>query len=254
MSDYGQIDVTVEDDVMTIAIGMIDGPTHKGLAEVFRDAHHSDAKVVIVTGRGRKFLSPADYDREFIKTVQGYDFIVETNLRESEDTLRYSVMIDKPMIAKVHAPGAHQLGASIALACDFVYASTDATFSDPHLSGFGVPPGDGGTVLWPARIGMTRAREFLMLDRVATAEEAVEIGLINKAVPADELDAEVDRLAEKLKSYDYSALRYTKKCLNLYVQHSLLTVGYSTINAETLRIAGPGVRGIDAAEDPKAYG
>ena len=38
------------------------------------------------------------------------------------------------------------MGASIALACDSVYASDDATFSDPHLSGFGVPPGDGGAL------------------------------------------------------------------------------------------------------------
>lgn len=88
-----------------------------------------------------------------------------------------------------------------------VYAADDATFSDPHLSGFAVPPGDGGALLWPARIGLTRAREFLLTDRVAIADEAVEIGLINKRpVPAESLDAEVDALVAKLKSYDTFAL------------------------------------------------
>ena len=113
---------------------------------------------------------------------------------------------EKPTIAKVFAPGAHSLGASVALACDFVYAADDATFCDPHLSGFAVPPGDGGALLWPSRIGLTRAREFLMTDKVCTAQEAVDIGLINRAVPADELDGEVAALVEKLLSFDPFAL------------------------------------------------
>ncbi|MEV0688536.1 enoyl-CoA hydratase/isomerase family protein [Nocardia sp. NPDC050378] len=237
MADYGQIDVTLENDVMTIAIGAIDGPTHAGLARIFRDAHHSSAKLVVVTGRDRKFVSPADYDHDWIATLQGYDTI-EHLMRDAEDTLRYSITLDKPMIAKVYAPGAHQLGASLAMACDFVYAAEDATFSDPHLSGFGLPPGDGGAVLWPARVGMARAREFLMMDRVATAAEAVDIGLINKAVPAEDLDAEVDRLIEKLKSFDYSSLRMTKKSLNQYAQHSFLTVGQATMAREATRFVG----------------
>jgi enoyl-CoA hydratase len=207
------------------------------LAEVFRDAHHSDAKIVVVTGRGQKFVSPADYDHDWIATIQGYDKI-DHLMRDAEDTLRYSLSLDKPMIAKVYAPGAHQIGSSLALACDFIYASNDATFSDPHLSGFGLPPGDGGIVLMPARIGLTRAREFLMSDRVATAAEAVEMGLINKAVPTEDLDAEVNLLIDKLKSFDYSSLRMTKKSLNQYVQHSLLTVGMSAINAEAKRFLG----------------
>ena len=243
MSEYGQIDVTLEDDVFTIEIGGVDAATHNGMARVFRDAHHSDAKIVVVTGRGQKFLSPADIDPDWMATLHGYG-VLENLMREAEDILRYSIMIDKPMIAKVYAPGAHQHGASLALACDFIYAADDATFSDPHVSGFGLPAGDGGTVLWPARIGMTRAREFLMLDRVATAAEAVGMGLINKAVPAEALDAEVDTLIEKLKSYDYSSLRYTKKCLNQYLQQDLLTVGYSTLHAETARLAGFPVSGL----------
>lgn len=145
---------------------------------------------------------------------------------------------EKPMVAKVWAPGAHSLGASLALACDFVYAADDATFSDPHLSGFAVPPGDGGALLWPARIGLTRAREFLLTDRVATADEAVEIGLINKSVPAESLDAEVDALVAKLKSYDTFALKMSKKWLNQYVLQDLNTVGLGMLTAEGMLLAG----------------
>jgi enoyl-CoA hydratase len=237
VTDYGDIDFTIEDDVLTIEIGKIDGPTHEGLARIFRDAHHSDAKFVVVTGKGGKFVSPEDYDFDWISTVTTYE-AVEDVMRHAEDTLRYSISLDKPMIAKVYAPGAHQLGSSIALACDFVYAANDATFSDPHLSGFGLPPGDGGIVLMPARIGITRAKEFLMTDRVATAAEAVELGLINKAVPAEDLDAEVNALIEKLRSFDYSALRLTKNALNHYQKQNLLTAGQGAVASEAMRFVG----------------
>ncbi|MFB9858732.1 enoyl-CoA hydratase/isomerase family protein [Paenarthrobacter aurescens] len=237
MSDYGDINFTIEDDVLTIEIGTIDGATHEGLARVFRDAHHSEAKIVVVTGKDRRFLSSDNFDFEWISTLDSYDKLEQLN-REAEDILRYSILIEKPMIAKVYAPGAHGIGASIALACDFVYASSDATFSDNHLWGMGLPPGDGGSVLWPSRIGLSRAREFLMTDRVANAVEAVDMGLINKAVATEDLDVEVDQLVEKLKSYDYSALRMTKKSLNQYLQHTLLTVGLSTSSAQAKRMVG----------------
>ena len=237
MSKYGQVDVSIKDDVFTIEIGGLDAATHNGLSRVFRDAHDSDAKVVVVTGKNKTFLSPDKYDYDYITAAAQRGPMLQM-FKEGEAIIRDSISIEKPMVAKVYAPGAHSLGASIALACDFVYAADDATFSDPHLSGFAVPPGDGGALLWPARIGLTRAREFLLTDRVATAKEAVDIGLINKAVPADQLDAEVDALVAKLKSYDSFALRMSKKWLNQYVQQSMTTVGLGALAAEGMLLAG----------------
>ena len=68
--------------------------------------------------------------------------------KEGEAIIRDSISCEKPMVAKVWAPGAHSLGASLASACDFVYAADDATFSDPHLSGLGAAQQwlDGGTL------------------------------------------------------------------------------------------------------------
>ena len=237
MSKYGQIDVSIVDDVFTIEIGGLDAATHNGLSRVFRDAHDSDAKVVVVTDKNRTFLSPDKYDFNYVMSAAEHGPMLQM-FKEGEAIIRDSISIEKPMVAKVYAPGAHSLGASIALACDFIYAADDATFSDPHVSGFAVPPGDGGALLWPARIGLTRAREFLLTDRVATAHEAVEIGLINKAVPADRLDAEVDALVAKLKSYDSFALKMSKKWLNQYVQHSMNTVGLGMLTAEGMLLAG----------------
>jgi enoyl-CoA hydratase len=238
MSDYGQLDVTLENGVFTIEIGGLDDATHAAFSRVFREANdNTEARVVVLTGKGRRFLGPADYDFEWITACAQREPMLKM-FREGEQILRDSISIGKPMVAKVFAPGAHSFGASIALACDFVYAAEDATFSDPHLSGFGVTPGDGGALLWPARIGLTRAREFLLLDRVATAQEAADMGLINKAVPADDLDAEVDAVVQKLLSYDEFALNMSKKWLNQYVQDDYNKVGWGMLTAEGMLLAG----------------
>lgn len=234
--DFGQIHVSIDNDVFTIEIGGLDSATHAGLAKVFRAAHESDARVVVVTGKDRTFLNPTMYDIEWVKKLGIYQDMLQI-FKEAEDIIRDALNVDKPTIAKVWAPGAHSLGASIALACDFVIAADDATFSDPHVSGFGVPPGDGGALLWPARIGLGRAREFLLLDRACTAKEAVEIGLINRAVPADELDEEVDQVVQKLLSFDQLGVRMTKKWLNQYLNQYMNVVGMGTLAAEGMVLA-----------------
>src|SRR5262249_60200832 len=84
--------------------------------------------------------------------------------------------IEKPVVAKVNGEAAG-FGSSIALACDLIYASTDALFSDSHLSlgsafgadgNWGVTPGDGGAARVPLVMSPARAKEYLMLGRVYT--------------------------------------------------------------------------------------
>ncbi len=230
-SEFGNIDITEENGVFTIEIGRLDDATHEGLSKVFRAAHQSDTDVVVVTGKNRSFLNPMNYDIEWVKRLAVYNDMLKI-FKEAEDIIRDIVNCEKPTIAKVFAPGAHSLGASIALACDFVVAADDASFSDPHLSGFGVVCGDGGSLVWPTRIGLGRAREFLMLDRVATAQEALDIGLINRSVPADQVDAEVDTIVKKLQSYDQVGVRFSKKWLNQYMRHSMNITWMGSLFAE----------------------
>lgn len=237
-SEFGQIDVTVENHVFLIEVGGLDGPTHAGLAKVFRAAHESDAHIVVITGKNKTFFSPDKYNWDWIKKQRDYKFMLGV-VKEAEDIIREQINCEKPIIAKMYAPGAHSLGASIALACDFIFASEDATISDPHCSGFGVPPGDGGALLWPVRIGLGRAKEFLMTNKQCTAKEAVEIGLINRAVPADQLDDEVDTFVDALLSQPQLGLRMTKKWLNQYLHHYMNVVGMGTLAAEALVCAGP---------------
>jgi enoyl-CoA hydratase len=120
---------------------------------------------------------------------------------------------DKPIIARVngHAIG---FGATLALACDIIVAVDKAKFGDPHVSA-GLVAGDGGALLWPQAIGFPRAKEMLLLGETISATRAEQIGLINYAVPAEELDAKVNELAGKLAASASRAVRWTKQVLNL---------------------------------------
>jgi enoyl-CoA hydratase len=120
--------------------------------------------------------------------------------------------LEKPIIAKVRGP-AIGLGCSLALFCDFVYATPEATFADPHVS-VGLVAGDGGAVIWPQLIGYARARKYLLTGDPIKGNEAAEIGLITEAVADDELDSAVEQMATRLRSGATYAIKWTKSSIN----------------------------------------
>jgi enoyl-CoA hydratase len=120
--------------------------------------------------------------------------------------------LEKPTIAKVRGP-AIGLGCSIALYCDFVYATPDAVFSDPHVA-VGLVAGDGGAVVWPQLVGYARARRYLLTGDAIRGTEAAEIGLITEAVPEEQLDDVVAKMANRLAKGATYAIRYTKAAIN----------------------------------------
>ena len=121
--------------------------------------------------------------------------------------------LEKPIIAKMngHAMG---LGATLALLCDVVIASNDARIADPHV-GVGLSAGDGGALIWPHLIGYARARHYLLTGDQLTAPEAEAIGLIHKAVAADQLDDTVNAYAKRLADGATMAISATKKSINM---------------------------------------
>ena len=74
----------------------------------------------------------------------------------------------------------------------------------------------------------------LLLNRVATAQEALDIELINRCVPADEVDAEVDKMVTKLQPYDSVGTEFTTRRLTQYMMHSTSIVGMEGLYAEEM--------------------
>jgi dihydroxynaphthoic acid synthetase len=118
----------------------------------------------------------------------------------------------KPIIARVRgfAVGG---GNELALLCDLTIASEDAKFGQAGPK-MGSVPVWWGTQLLPRLVGEKRAREIVMLCYQYPAREALEMGWINKVVPADELDAAVDEWCQRLNEMSPQALRVAKVSLN----------------------------------------
>ena len=79
----------------------------------------------------------------------------------------------------------------------------------------GLVAGDGGALIWPQLIGYAKAKELLMTGDLLTAQEAMELGLVNYAVPQEQLDAKVGELVAKLQGNPKWAVRWTKSVTNI---------------------------------------
>lgn len=213
----------------------VDATMHKELSRLFYDiAEDPESDVIVLLAAGRFFGvgGDLDYMRDQIEDPN----IFHRSVREAKRIV-YSIMeCDKPIIARVHGD-AIGLAATIALACDIVIADEGATIVDPHVR-VGLVAGDGGALLWPQMIGYARARYHLLTGRPLLGREAADIGLIAKAVPTDQLDAEVEALARELATGATKAIRWTKSTINSELQrmaHSVMDIGmaYEAVSGRT---------------------
>ena len=149
-------------------------------------------RAVVLTGSPH-FAAGADIS-EFKAAMDGGGEDALAN-RLSE-VVRRLEMLPKPVIAAVrgYALGG---GLEVAMGCDFRFLAEDATVGQPEIK-LGIIPGAGGTVRLTRLVGPARAKDLIYTGRFVSAAEALEIGLADKVVPADELDAAAMVYAEKL--------------------------------------------------------
>lgn len=195
-----------------------------------RDDAGSD--VVLLTGSGRAFSAGGDLDHMEHNARHPEKFDHEA--RQAKRIVMTILDIDKPVICRMngHAVG---LGATIALLCDVIFAADSARIGDPHV-GIGLVAGDGGAVIWAQRIGVTRAKEYLLSGELLSAAKAAEIGLINHSLPPEALDAAVNAFCDKLLAGATLAIRYTKLLTNLELKRIAAAVMDAGIAYESLSV------------------
>ncbi|MGD2139463.1 MAG: crotonase/enoyl-CoA hydratase family protein [Burkholderiales bacterium] len=125
--------------------------------------------------------------------------------------IRLLPVVEKPMVAAVDGL-AVGIGATMLFHCDLVYASPAASLRTPFLD-LGLVPEAGSSLLAPLRMGTQRAFELLCLGEPFDAQRALEAGLINKVVPADELEAVAFQAATRLAMKPPGALAAARKLL-----------------------------------------
>jgi enoyl-CoA hydratase len=176
-----------------------------------------DVSVLIIKGAGRAFCAGYDIgpagdalNAELTHTVSTDR---ERLLRSGERWLSLWSM-PKPTIAQVHGYCLAG-GNEIAGICDLVIAAEDAIFGQPNGRRLGIAPTLG---LWPLLIGMRRTKELLFTGDSITGKAAAQIGMINKAVPADELEEETESLAARIALTPLDYLAVEKAATNRYFE------------------------------------
>lgn len=232
------------------AMNAVNLALHDELAQALWFAQgDSGSDLVLITGAGRAFSAGGDLDH--IQRNADNPRLFDHEARMAKRIIYTLLDIDKPVVCRMngHAVG---LGATLALMCDIVFAAENAKIGDPHV-GLGLVAGDGGQVIWAQRIGLTRAKEFLFTGELLSATRAAEIGLINHAVPADELDERVDAFCQKLLAGAMGAIRMTKILTNLEVKRIAHAVMETGIALESLSVrTGDHLEGIAALREKRA--
>lgn len=213
------------DGVVTVTLNRpakknaIDARMWDELIEVLTEVGENDAdRVLVLTGAGDAFSSGAD--------LGGEQQIERHQLRRMHHINRAGLAlhaIPKPVIAKVNGVAAGA-GLNLALGCDLIVASDRARFSE-IFARRGLSVDLGGSWLLPRLVGMHKAKELVLLADILDAKEAERIGIVNRVVPHDELDAFVDDWARRLAAGPPLALAMSKR---------MLTNAFSTTLSEAL--------------------
>lgn len=177
-------------------LNAIDVPT----ACAIRDAVlplRGDAGVrcVILRGAGRAFVAGGDLARfaeDFDRAADVADDLLDP-MHTVVETLR---AIDAPVIAAVHGAVAGA-GLSLMCACDLAIAAQGTRFLVAY-DRVGAAPDCGGSYFLPRVLGLRRAAQFMFLSETLDADAALQAGLVNRVVPADQLAATADELARRI--------------------------------------------------------
>jgi enoyl-CoA hydratase len=144
--------------------------------------------------------------------------------------------LDKPIVCAIQGD-AIGLAATIALLCDVTVAAESARIGDPHCR-VGLVAGDGGAAIWPLLVGISRAKEFLMRGTLIKGKDAERIGLVNYAVPQDEVLPKASEIAQELADSATWAIRWTKLSVNRILKQNVLLVldASMSLEHETMRM------------------
>ena len=178
---------------------------------------NSNVRALVLTGNGKAFCAGQDLKEVTDPELNpGFRKILEEHYNPIIQKIR---TIEKPIIAAVNGIAAGA-GANIALACDIIVASEQASFIQA-FSKIGLVPDSAGTFFLPRLIGFQKASALMMLGDKVTAPEALTMGMIYKIFPIALFEEEVKTLAENLAQMPTKAIGLTKRLLNQSMHNNL---------------------------------
>lgn len=166
------------------------------------------ARVVVLTGEGKAFCSGQDLKAAPAGTKRSF---LDSLHKRYNPIIRAMRNLPKPIICRLNGVGAGA-GCSLALACDMVIASEEATLIEVFIN-IGLVPDSGSSYFLPRLTGMAKAFELCAMGSKVKADEALKLGLVNKVVPAADLDAAVKEYTDYFAKAPTKAIGIIKKML-----------------------------------------
>jgi len=196
--------------VLTVRLHSNGGPV------IYASAHHRDwvgafldisadrdNRVVVLTGTGDEFIARFGWDKG-LSTPADWDLVYW----EGKRLLRNLLDIEIPVIAAVNGPAT--VHSELAVLSDIVLTSENAVFQDQAHIFFQTVPGDGIAIVWMELLGPNRGRYFLMTGQKISAQEALQLGVVNEVLPKDKLLSRAYELAERLAALPPLTARYSR--------------------------------------------
>jgi enoyl-CoA hydratase len=224
-SKYEALKVEKADRVATVtlnrpdSLNAVNAVMHHELMTIWLDlAEDQEVNAIILTGAGRAFCAGGDVKNMASRagTSDGRRRSLATPA-EARRIVEGMLDVEQPIIGAINGD-AVGLGATIALLTDITVVSEKARFADTHVR-VGIVAGDGGALIWPLLVGPHRAKEFLMRGHFINGAEAGRIGMVNYAVPPEQVMAKARELAQELADGPTWAIRWSKLAVKKWLEH-----------------------------------
>lgn len=248
---YETLSFAVADGVATITLNRPDNANslNKQMAEELFDVAvkcewEADIRAAVLTATGKMFCAGGD-----LKTfnAQGHD--IAAHLTETATPLHNAITrfqrMDPPLVMAVNGTAAGA-GFSLALAGDYVLACPEAKFISAYTAS-GLTPDGSSTYFIAKHVGLLRAKELVLTNRLLSAEEAQQWGIVSRVVPAADLVGEAQKMAQAFAAGPTRAFGGSKRLLLSAFNASLETqLEDETVSIATMSRSEDGRHGIDA--------
>ena len=200
------------------SMNALDLPTAQALlAAVKAIAQDTGVRAVLLKGSGRAFMAGGDLATLRADPVQG----ARDLLGPLNEALTVLQALDAPVIAQVHGAAAGA-GLSLMLMCDFVLAAEGTKFNLAYIN-LGTSCDVGASWALPRLVGLRRALEIALLGETFTADDALRLGLVNRVLPAEELEAAAHAFAERLAAGPTVAYGHMRRLMRSSLDRDLPT-------------------------------
>lgn len=171
-------------------------------------AKDEQVRVVVLTGEGKAFCSGQDLKASSAQEKRSF---LDSLHKRYNPIIRAMRNLPKPIVCRLNGVAAGA-GCSLALACDIIVAAEEATLIEVFIN-IGLVPDSGSSYFLPRLTGMARAFEMCSMGSRVKAAEALQMGLVNKVVPIEQLDAAVNQYADYYANAPTKSIGIIKKML-----------------------------------------